>query len=256
MEGAVLFKAPIPEDYVVPGANPGNLPNSGAAILMPDGRTIKQAQPFARCAAGGFATAYDVKADVDIYGDGIAGAHGGSGLSALGGTIRLGELVPGGTIRHAIKVNLNAETEFSPGFRWPATQADSCSPDCYGGVNAALQPGALLALPAALDIDALGLETQPARQLAWTFQNYGGYVADSTSWSVYALETEQGPSGTVVDEFQSVWGFRMTPMSRANAWSRDMDRIFGALAVVNNNGPASIGGGGTPRQPLAPAIGN
>ena len=33
------------------------------------------------------------------------GAHGGSGLSSIGGTIRLGELVPGGVIRHALKIN-------------------------------------------------------------------------------------------------------------------------------------------------------
>lgn len=136
------------------------------------------------------------------------------------------------------------------------TQSDSCSPGCYGGSNAALKPGALLALPASLDIAGLGLETQAAQQLAWTLQNYGGYVVDSTSWSVYAVETEQGPAGTVVDEFQRAWGFSMTPTSRDNAWSRDMDRIFGALAVINNNSAGSVGGGGTPRQPLAAPIGN
>jgi hypothetical protein len=35
-------------------------------------------------------------------------------------------------------------------------------------------------------------------------------------------------------------------------WIRDLDRIFGNLHVVANNGRDSIGGGGTPRQPLAP----
>jgi hypothetical protein len=33
---------------------------------------------------------------------------------------------------------------------------------------------------------------------------------------------------------------------------RDMDRLFLALAVVDNNSATSVGGGGTPRQPLAP----
>jgi hypothetical protein len=33
-----------------------------------------------------------------------------------------------------------------------------------------------------------------------------------------------------------------------------MKKIVQALAVVNNNTPSTIGGGGTPRQPLAPAI--
>ncbi len=36
--------------------------------------------------------------------DGTYGAHGGSSLSAIGGTIRLGELLPGNVIRHTLKV--------------------------------------------------------------------------------------------------------------------------------------------------------
>jgi hypothetical protein len=32
--------------------------------------------------------------------------------------------------------------------------------------------------------------------------------------------------------------------------------ILANLAVVTNNGPLSIGGGGSPLQPLAPPIGN
>ena len=255
-QGALLFNLPMPLDYVIAGASAGDTPNGSSAAIMAHGRTIKQTQPLTRCTFGGIATTYDVKSDVDIYGDGILGAHGGSGLSAIGGTIRIGELVPGGAINHAIKINLNAEVEFSPGYRWPAVQADSCSPGCYGGSNAALKPGALLALPASLDLNSLGLETEPAQMLAWTLQNYGGYVVDSTSWSVYAVETEQGPAGDVRDEFQSRWGFSMTPTSRGDAWSRDMDRIFGALAVVDNNSAGSIGGGGSPRVPLAPPIGN
>jgi hypothetical protein len=38
--------------------------------------------------------------------------------------------------------------------------------------------------------------------------------------------------------------------------SHDINVILANLAVVVNNGPASIGGGGTLRQPLAPRIGN
>jgi hypothetical protein len=38
-------------------------------------------------------------------------------------------------------------------------------------------------------------------------------------------------------------------------WRRDMQKLVQALYVVNNNTPTTIGGGGTPRQPLAPPIG-
>eukprot|EP01050_Picozoa_sp_SAG11_P034808 SAG11_NODE_12454_length_702_cov_2.089552_2_plen_114_part_00 len=51
-EGAVLFSAPMPRDFIVP-ANGGN---NGMAALMPDRRTVVQGQPFARCTAGGPAT--------------------------------------------------------------------------------------------------------------------------------------------------------------------------------------------------------
>jgi hypothetical protein len=35
---------------------------------------------------------------------------------------------------------------------------------------------------------------------------------------------------------------------------RDFKRLIVELGVVDNNGPNSIGGGGTPRQPLAPPL--
>jgi hypothetical protein len=100
----------------------------------------------------------------------------------------------------------------------------------------------------------MGLETPPARMLAWTLQNYGAYVVDTTGWNVYAVATEHGPDGSVAEEFEQDWGFSMTPQSRNNPWSRDMDRLFGSLHAVDNNGPTSVGGGGAPVQPLAPAL--
>ncbi|MEX2246814.1 MAG: thrombospondin type 3 repeat-containing protein [Dehalococcoidia bacterium] len=255
-----FYSVPIPAGFIVPGATPADTPNHAAAILLPDGRTIKQAQPFTRCAAGGPATVLARYPDVDIYGDGIPGAHGGSGLSSIGGTLRLGELVPGGEVPHALKVNLDS-TELwggsGPRFRWPATHADT--PNFYSGDVAALKMGALLALLPALDCQTgaglpTPLETQPAKMLCWTLQNYGAYVVDTTGWNVYALATERSPQGDVETEFQAAWGFDMTPVSRNNPWSRDMDRIFGSLQVVDNNAANSVGGGGTPLQPLAPPI--
>ena len=195
----------------------------------------------------------------NLYGAGILGAHGGSGLSSLGGTIRLNELVPGGQIRHALKVNLDAAADLypSPGFRWPAIRHNSCAPGCYGGSVPALEMGSLLAIPAGVNITALGLETAPGRMLAWTLQNYGAYVADNTARSVFSIETEDGPNGAVVNQFQQTWGYPFqAPAGSGTPWSHDINVILANLAVVANNGPPSIGGGGTPLQPLAPPIGN
>lgn len=39
------------------------------------------------------------------------------------------------------------------------------------------------------------------------------------------------------------------------AFYNDLTKLFKALHVISNNGPNSVGGG-TPRVPLAPPIGN
>lgn len=271
-QGGVLFNGPIPSDFVVPGATPSSTPNYATAILMPDNHTLAQGQPMARCTAGNPATMMWYNENEDLYGLGVSGGHGGSMLSSIGGTIRLGELVPGGVIRHALKVNLYGHDDYfydstTKGYRWPATTADSYASGVYGGTVPALRMGSLLALPPGLNVSAMGLETQPAHILAQAFQDYGAYTVDDTGWSVYAIETEFSPNGHVEDEFQQVWGFSMTPSSKNTAWARDMDRIFGNLSVVDNwnqagwatvaasNGTQGAGGG-APRVPWAPPLGS
>gem|GEM_PF-1730004 len=260
IDGPVLFRAPIPTNFIVsPQTWDGLTPNSGLAVLMPDRRTIKQTQPFARCEPG-YGTSRYMFGDEDIYGMGYYGAHGGSGLSCIGGTLRVGELVPGaGPIRHALKVNVFAARnlyydEETRGYRWPARRADGYAPRTYGSKGKPVKDcrmGALLALPPTINIEKMGLETEPARILARAFQDYGAYVVDDTAWDVYALVTEWGPAGRVTEEFKRVWGFDINPRRRDNPWSRDMDRIFTNLHVVANNRPDRIGGGGAPRVPLA-----
>jgi hypothetical protein len=259
----LLMQVPIPTDYLFGDKRPST-PNAGTAILLADGRTVKQTQPFSRCVAGGPATSQYFFPDADLKGDGIRGAHGGSGLSTLGGTLRIGELTrASGSIRHVLKVNLDGAMNFrncstrEDCFRWPAVTGDAYAVDRYGSLRSgpvAMRMGALLALPRSLNLANLGLETEPARRLAWTFQNYGAYVVDDTAWRVYALVVEVGPDGDVRDEFRREWGFPLTEASQNTPWTRDMRRIMTALAVIDNNGPSSVGGGGTPLQPLAPAL--
>src|SRR5579859_1749401 len=111
--GALIFDVPMPAAFVVGDTPVSDTPNSGLAALLADGRTIKQTQPFARCTGGAPGTSDDVFPDVDLYGPGIPGAHGGSGLSAIGGTLRVGELRPGGAhVRHALKMELYAAQNY------------------------------------------------------------------------------------------------------------------------------------------------
>ncbi len=281
---------PIPADYFIQSDHE----NDCAAFLMRDGRTIVQVQPFTRCASAASPTAtikYPRSPDPDVTldGDGILGTHGGSGLSSIGGSIRVGELRPGSPgPRHALKVNLySAEalfecrtvstTDKSNCRRWPATKADSSAlnvstddPPGYGtrshNRNTAMKMGALLAIPPSVNLATLGLETDPGRQIAWTLQNYGAYVVDSFGGPAFAFSAEEGPDPQQQDPKKSVQkqfldDYKYKMLERVhnadadkgdNPWTRDIQKLLPLLQVVNNNSATSIGGGGTPRQPLAP----
>ncbi len=266
---------PVPADFSTDPGYMGTTPNMSAAVLLPDGQTIRQTQPFHVCGAGGTVTSQYRFPDENIAsGAGIAGAHGGSAMSSLGGTVRVGELLPGGTIRHALKVNLFGRRNFhfdpresAPGYRWPAARADGYAGDpanacAYGGRVSALRMGSLVALRPEFPVDALS--TEAARILARALRDYGAYVVDDTCWDVYSIGVEWGPDGRVADEFRAAWGFPIETSLKAGCgdsgrecqWARDMAQVFTALHVVDDNAPGNVGGAGARRAPLAPAVGN
>ncbi|MEI7502446.1 MAG: T9SS type A sorting domain-containing protein [Paludibacter sp.] len=261
---------PIPQSFVVsPSTWDGTTPNAGIAVLLKDKHSIWQSQPFAHCSNGSDATTGYVYADnQDLYGNGYYGSHGGSRLSVLGGSIRNHELTKtSGPIRHAIKMNLCGKKNLyydavNKGFRWPALAADAAASTNYGSLRTTpAQPecrmGALMAIPATVTIASLGLESEPGRILAQALQDYGGYVVDDTGWDVFAIETEWGPNGRFRDIFKTNWGYDfVVSMSQSTStnWGRDIVKIYKALNIVTNNSADNIGGGGTRRQPLAPAF--
>ena len=257
---------PIPASYTVPSDNG----NDGAAILAPDGQTLIQFQPLALCNAGGSGTGASMAPTVNLYGPGILGAHGGSGMSSIGGSIRVGELRPGQVgMQHALKVDMNYYEYYhassqAQSYRWPAVTSDGAWQNyglTSGGAqganysNPAMVMGALLAIPSSVSIGSLNLQTEPGKQLAWTLQNYGAYIVDSSTDCCFNFSEEESPVGSVSAQFQSDYGFpMMVRFNSGSAWAQDIETIRTVLQVVNNNGPNSIGGGGTPLQPLAPQI--
>ncbi|GJJ01324.1 hypothetical protein RugamoR64_18620 [Duganella rhizosphaerae] len=263
--GGLVTTVPMPDNFVVP--NSGG--NNTATFLMQDNRTVVQAQPMARCVAGDYATASVAVDPVDLYGPGIIGAHGGSGLSSFGGSIRVGELTPHSTQgpRHALKLNLDAkqflfrcgQTTASDCYRWPATKADSYAMEKYGtlgpGTNLAMRMGALLAIPTSVNIDTLGL-SDLGHQIAWTLQNYGVYIVDDTGGPGYDLSVQSGPDGSVLEQVQNDFKtpFRVTAANNT-PWSNDFQKLMTLLQVVDNNtsvaGPA---GGGVPLQAPLPDL--
>ena len=244
-------RLPIPAGYVVP--NSGD--NNSTAILSADGVHFDQNQPFTRCKAGGKATSLvDFGLD-DIYANGVTGAHGGSGLSALGGVIRSGEFTSG-TIHHPMQIELWAKRYYyccSP--IWPATQVDDYAKSVYRGTLPYLAPGALLALRPSFDDGSL--RTVPGKILAKAFQDYGAYVVDDTFWNAWGLTAEDGPNGNTAKEFRSLYGYEMNQNASPDSpFYRDLVTIFQSLYVVTNNTATTIGGGGKPRVPAPPPIGN
>jgi hypothetical protein len=268
--GTPLTWLPMPANYVVPHGKG----NNSAVFMGTDRRTLIHTQPFTRCTAGAAASAMLTFPSVDLYTDGATGSHGGSRLSVLGGSLRVGELRPGGQPpRHALKVNVDARvvlakcTTRADCYRWPAVSSDSYGPTLTGYgtmLNAlvgaitppsGLKMGALLAIPPSINITKLGLETKPGEMLAWTLQNYGAYIVDDTYGAAFALNAENGPDGSLRNQFMTDWGYSLEVRVRDNTpWMRDMQRLITSLYLVDNNSATAVGGGGTPRQPLAPAL--
>jgi hypothetical protein len=255
----------VPQDLIVADATETKTPNNPAAVLQPDGKTLIQMSPLARCETGGTVFGYVTPSyphyHENIYGQGITGGHAGSGLSSIGGTVRLGELIYDQPIRHTLKIEVFANKYLynqPPGYRWPAVRADVYAYNNYydegkmqyGGSNPSLVMGSLLAIPPQVTAESLGLQTIPARKLFFALQNYGGYIADDTLWDAHAIAIENG----AMEEFKSKYKYSFE--SDSGAFHDDINKLFQALQIVDNNAAENIGGGGKPRQPLASAIGN
>jgi hypothetical protein len=249
--GSSFGSFPVRNDLITDVTSGSYLPNNTGALIETDGNTIQEGIWMARCSTTGPLYWGLTLGSHDIYGDGVSGfygGHGGSGLSAVGGSIRLWEITDSGPIRHALKVTLPVTTlsNCSGGYRWPAQIADGGWNDpggwnYYAGSVCAMRMGSLIALPPTENCNTLVSATL-ARRICQALQDYGAYVVDThpnaPGWNPLTLNGEVGTDGPV----SAVDGELMTVLTK--------------LKVVANNGPASIGGGGTPRVPLASPIGN
>lgn len=222
--------------------------NGCATLLAEDGRTAYSGQPLKLTAGGNPSWPYTVqRTGTDLRGAGVEGCHGGSGMSGIGGSLRVGELASSAPLRHALKVNLFCKkycwkgTSMADSKRWPALAADSYWASGYAGRVPAVRMGALLALPPTVDLSQF---TDPkAKKLATAFRDYGAYLVDDTAWDVHGISVDQRmlTSGE--------W-----PSGAQTTFHAQVQKLFTQLSVVDNNTAASVGGGGTPRAPLAPCF--
>ena len=271
----------------------GDHGNNAMAVLLPDNVTLVQMQPAFRCGFGtplfarwGNSTDGGPQSfpnETSIMGPGTYGAHGGSGLSSIGGSVRLGELLPSSPpIRHALKIELNnawyyGKTQLQPRdpqyhagtqYVWPAIGSNSGpNPTLngsrgYTGTDRFVAPGALLAIPANV---AATVETTtiPGGKIKRAMMDYGAYIVDGTGPPTQLVKTAALCFDSEVNaEMRRTFGFAMTAPAGVTttctdggaALYKDLLHIFQALHVVVNNGPGSVGGGGEPRVPRKPPI--
>ncbi|KAI9031391.1 hypothetical protein DFJ74DRAFT_744759 [Hyaloraphidium curvatum] len=191
-----MIDLPVHRAFVGKPARRDYRPNASSAFIMADNLTIVEMQPVTRCVDGGPITSdYVLPGRGTILGGGRSGSHAGSGLSALGGSLRTHEFTnttypdyP----RHALKTFIDGTELYYPRlrYRFPATTGDV---DDRKGTNPHLAPGSLIALPAWFDIERR-LKSPTGKILANTLRSFGAYVDDdaASDTSGYNIESSWG----------------------------------------------------------------
>ncbi len=157
-------------------------------VLQPDGERVIQMRNAK--IENSVAVCDEIYTD-SLSGDGMGGVHLGSAMSALGGTIRKGELINDEPIRHALKMRISSnrflycDGDSVLGFRHPASRADACAQNSikeksrYSGTVKDVVQGTLLTLPKNLTPEILNLRSRIGRKLFYAIRDYGAYIVDS-----------------------------------------------------------------------------
>jgi hypothetical protein len=272
-----LGHEPVNPQLSIPG---GSTNNYGVTFVHADGHTVDEAEAFASCvAANGYVTMKNfnhytnASSDLNLLSastvNGPAtGSTGAAQTPISAGVIRIGELVPGGVIPHALQIILpNAAcyltTVQQNSFRWPATKSDAYWATGYGGSNPLLTMGVRLALRPADGIP--GRMRSPMGQiLATAFQNYGSICANTgPNSNIVCTEVSglgvgsytpasptdptQGGTGDLEKEFSTVWNGAYPGVQLAIAgtgatsdWAVDVRLIFANLWVVGSTAGTNL----------------
>ncbi|MBX3025239.1 hypothetical protein KF840_10040 [bacterium] len=212
------------------GACPSPDSDGLMAVFQPDGWVI---DIYAAVVLSSGEVVGTMASWIDARGDGTGWWNGrrASMLPSFAGLIRAGEIAAG-RIPHALALQVPPSLLKRQAV-WPAYAFDRDS-----GYSGALPMGALLAIPPDVDVERLGL-SRAGRVIARALQDYGAYVVDRGGRGITVLAELGDP------DIQ--WDAR----GGGPASWQDLATLRDHLRWVTNNGPASRGGGGTPRRPLA-----
>ena len=191
------------------------------AVVARDRRTADTWTSARRCGTS-IGARYAGRTRLD--GDGVPLGGRVAGLPGLGGALRAAELRNVAPVHHALALLVPARY-LAAGTRWPAVRADGTRSSATAGP--ALRLGALLALPPAAAA-RLRPATPLGRELVETLRDHGVYVAGTAD--AFRLRTEGAVEPAALDDVQAA---------------------LAALAVVDDNGPDTLGGRGARRAALA-----
>ena len=240
---------------------PATSGNACCAIIQPDGHTIIQIQPTCRADVNSKHIVGWSRAPIDLLGEGLYGTHWGSGLSSLGGSIRLGELISDEPLHHALKLNILAKVyayigDEVPGYRWPADRHDAYARNVYGGTDPELRMGSLLALPKDSTPESIGIKTEVGKKLFYALRDYGCYIVDDSAQDCYSIDADI----QTMKELKRETGINlnmvvsMSDTTIQRNFTKDFMALITNLMIITNNDSKNVGGGGTPRAPLAPDL--
>ncbi len=195
-----------------------------------------------------FLTLYDDELlhGIDVVnGDGLRGPRG-TGLSTLGGTVRLGEINT--HIPHALAV-MGSSRRYSRAnpFMWPASRADSFAGNPiwgYLGTDVNYAMGTLLAIPPSVDVEAIEWNTPQGLVLAKNAQEFGWYIVDSGTggWGGHSFKFAMERNAAALD-----FGLTIDPQTDdmevdsalvdAVGLNLDVQQILTLVQAVTNNTP-------------------
>jgi len=165
------------------------------------------------------------------------------GGSSLGGLIRKGELAGGIPHALALAVPRRAINIVPPSGGWSVWPAAAERPtyEREFAREGNLYIGSLVAIPPNVDLATLGVGTSgPGYEVARALQDYGAYLIssyhDGDGFTIYGERSVEPETSPEVDA--------------------QIGKLLRELKIVSNNGPATPGGGGTPRRPQAPPFGD
>ena len=210
------------------------------AVVSEDGKTIYDI-------VGGRRNGNDIIARrlvvADLTGSGMPGEYNAptsTGFSDYAGSLCADDF--NGPINRALGAvfhrSILARTPEGTAHVWPATRSP-------GGMASQVSPtgnlhvGTLLAIPLDVDLATIGVgNSGAAYEIAKAFQNFGLYLKKPHGGS------PDGPQLGMCGDLRAANLPRDFPAQLA--------KVASYLKVVENNGPNSVGGGGTPGQPSAP----